>query len=159
MILPACHEVTIAGSVRRGCPQVHDVDLVVWPKYTNAAPAGLFDDQVDADLQPVELLERLEALGVKASPEARIIRFIWAEIPVELYLCEPDGSNYGALLQMRTGSRQFNVFLAQRAQMLHLRYKAGYGLFDDEGKRVDDGSERGIFDALKLKFVLPQDRK
>jgi DNA polymerase/3'-5' exonuclease PolX len=157
-INPACKRVEVAGSVRRGCERVHDIDLVAWPIYVKVSK-DLFG--LETEHKPVHLVEVLRNLPVLNEVRAteKIIRTQSVNgIPIEIYLVEPDGSNFEALWQMRTGSEQFNIHLAMRAQAIGLIYKAGYGIYDFAGKRYDDGTERGIFKALGVEWKEPKER-
>lgn len=171
MLEPVCRRVVIAGSVRRKRAQVHDVDLVIWPDYevvTADHQLSLFIFEHKPSYQATKLLQLARKLGwVEWDPAnwPGIIRIPTSEesglaverIPIELYICEPDGGNFEALLQMRTGSAEYNIRLAKRAQELGLRYRAGYGIYEGE-RRVDDGTEAGIFTALGWEYTLPEFR-
>lgn len=157
---PGCHKIAVAGSVRRKRPQVHDIDLIAWPIYEQVQ-IGAQDmfGQVNLVNLMVKLSELILPPNKTIDPDTRILHLAYP-IPVELYLTEPYGENFGALLQMRTGPAAFNVQMAIRAKKLHLSYKAGYGLFN--GKvRVDEGDhfcEDGIFQRLGLKTIPPEQR-
>lgn len=162
----ACYQIAVAGSIRRGVKRVHDIDLVAWPKYEASGQMDLFGEP--AQMVPnalINLLKRHCGM-VQYRTEGKIIRTRYADIPLELYLVEPNGSNWGAMLQMRTGSEAFNVKLAMLAQERGYRYRAGYGVFDmrlatGEGEtRVDDDSEEGILKALRVSsfYLDPRNR-
>jgi DNA polymerase/3'-5' exonuclease PolX len=171
MIKPVCRQVAIAGSVRRKRPQVRDVDLVIWPEYEVVVvqqQLSLFITEHRPSYQATGLLHLARKLGWDAwdaNTWPGIVRIPTSEesslaverIPIELYICEPDGSNFDALWQMRTGSAEYNIRLAKRAQELGLKYRAGYGIFEGE-RRMDDGTERGIWTALRWEFVPPESR-
>ncbi len=150
---PACHKIEIAGSIRREKKFVHDIDLVLYPIYEEAC-LDLLGFEYAYFVPALE-----DALGmIRIESGAKIVRFSKDDIPVELYLANVDGANFEALWQMRTGSAEFNIRLAQRAVKLGKSYRAGHGIFDPWGKRVDDGTERGIFTCLGLDWVEPQGR-
>lgn len=155
LIRSACHRVEVAGSLRRGLPFVHDVDLVIHARYDELHTQDLFG-VVTVECTPSILIRALMGIVV-FGPNARIIRFAHRGMPVDIYLAEPDGSNVEALLQMRTGSAEHNRNLAARAQSLGLSYRAGYGIFRGDA-RVDDGTEGGIYRALGLVVPRPADR-
>lgn len=171
MLAHACRRVEIAGSVRRGRPMVHDVDLVIWPLYDEVEDRqqlSLFIAEHKKTCQATGLLNMARKLGwdtwdvatwpgiIRIPPSDPAIDPV-ERIPIELYVCEPDGSNFEALWQMRTGSAEYNIRLAKRALELGLKYRAGYGVFDGE-RRVDDGTERGIWAALGWEYVPPERR-
>jgi len=159
---PAVQRIEIAGSVRREKPFVHDIDLVVWPQVERIEKSvDLFTREIIE--RPSKLLNSLEARSRRKSGKTisrlerstetlwpRKLSFYYRQMRIELYVSEPDGSNFGALWQMRTGSEAFNMSLAMRAKKLYLHYKAGYGIFDKDGRRVDNDSEAGIFQVLRL---------
>jgi DNA polymerase/3'-5' exonuclease PolX len=170
-LAPACERINIAGSIRRKSPRVHDIDLVIWPKTqeVETGQPGLFEEPAKI-LLPTFLFARLAQLDWQHDGEDTLTyprkitlpppEIIYEEgeiIPVELYICEPDGSNFGALLQMRTGCEDFNKSLATRAQRLNLKYSAGYGIFKGN-QRMDDGTEDGIFRALGIEPIPPERR-
>lgn len=166
LLAPACNQIKVAGSIRRQKSHVHDIDLVLDPKWEHLVNYDLFGVEIEDVYNPIELNTLLQL----ARPEfvtaldinPRIIKFESAGIPVELYLAEPDGANFEALLQMRTGSAEFNRGMAARAQDRRLHYKAGYGIYrltaSNLLERVDDGTEAGIFAALKMAWVDPEKR-
>lgn len=171
MLRATCQRIEIAGSVRRQRPQVHDVDLVIWPiveVVETPQQLSLFVVEHRKIYAATALLQQARRLGWDEWPADTwpgIIRIPTSaefglaveRIPIELYVCEPDGSNFEALLQMRTGSAEYNIRLAQRAIHLGLRYKAGYGVFAGS-QRMDDGTEAGIWAALEWEYVPPEGR-
>jgi DNA polymerase/3'-5' exonuclease PolX len=157
LLIDSVDEIEPAGSVRRGRAYVHDLDVVVHAKYKRTGPVGLFEmDDAPVNYQPADMVQALAGI-VEVKAMAKIVRFEFERIPVELYIAERDGSNFEALLQMRTGSAAFNASLASRARRMGLEYRAGYGLYQ-MGRRVDDGTERGIFAALHLPYLTPERR-
>lgn len=163
---PACRRIEIAGSVRRGVRKVHDIDLVVWASYHDAAQQDLFGGQTTLLSPPDALYNAIRFLNQPVKDTAidpKILRFAYYGIPVELYLAERNGANFEALWQMRTGPAGHNASLARLAQEQRLYYHAGHGIFqlgpDNRfGSRVDDGSEAGIYAALGLTCPLPANR-
>jgi DNA polymerase/3'-5' exonuclease PolX len=155
---PAVHKMEIAGSIRREVKYVHDIDLVAWPKYEDIGQPVLFGEG-SGEMYPSQLVDLVKqyadmmAIGPKMDefkPGGKIIKFERCGIPVEIYLVEPDGSNWGALLQCRTGSAEFNRRLATEAIKLGLRYSAGYGLYEKPGVRMDDDTEEDILRQLGI---------
>lgn len=158
---PVVNRMEIAGSIRRGCKDVHDVDLVVWPIYVPfvGEQLDLFEAVEPEPNYPLELVELVKEYADRTSdgiqmdpykPGGKIIRFVRYGIPVELYLVEPDGSNFEALWQVKTGSAEFNTRLAMEAARYNKKYRAGYGVFDLDGHRLDDDTEAGIFKVIGI---------
>lgn len=159
-----CHRVEIAGSIRRECKMVHDIDIVIWPvvETLRTEQLGWFGQSGKlVNIYPRRLFQLLNTNGwgiFNPKEYPRKLNFKYNDIPVELYICEHDGSNFEALWQMRTGSAEFNRNLAIRARQLGLQYRAGYGIYRGD-ERVDDGTEAGIFHSLGLKLVRPVERR
>lgn len=161
----SCERLEIAGSIRRGKDYVHDIDLVAQAKYEVVQTTNLFGEIQQVLTPPTQLLNTIRSLDVAfeepKSADPSIIRFSYWKMPVEVYLTARDGSNYYALLQMRTGSAGFNATLATRAREQGKYYKAGYGIFESDqpnAARLDDGTEAGIFMALNMPFRTPNNR-
>ena len=148
-----CLKIEVAGSIRREVKQVHDIDLVAWPLYRETGQITIFE--YDPELKPVELLNALKDFQVfynlQHSENPKIISFSYEGFPVEIYLVEPDGNNWEAMLQTRTGSMAFNIRLCSEAKKLGLVNRAGYGIYKAfPGERVDDGTEAGILSVLGI---------
>jgi DNA polymerase/3'-5' exonuclease PolX len=157
---PACSRLELAGSVRRGNKhQVHDIDLVAYAVYEDYTQRNLLGEEQWVHTGPNRLVRLIRTFTEIKEPEVdvKILKFTWDCMPVEIYLSERDGSNFEALLQMRTGGAAHNAFLARRAMELRLEYKAGYGVFSS-GHRIDDGTEQGIYTALRLPYTIPSKR-
>ncbi|MBA4420249.1 MAG: hypothetical protein C0391_03805 [Anaerolinea sp.] len=158
---PYCQMIETAGSIRRGVKQVHDIDLVAWPYYQETGQITLFD-QAPA-LEPIRIREFLlsSSWAEDISIGPKIITFTFDGFPAEIYLVEPDGHNYGAMMQMRTGSAAFNIRLAMQARQKGLIYRAGYGIFKPlTGEQLDDGTELGLLKTLGIStfYLDPKNR-
>jgi DNA polymerase/3'-5' exonuclease PolX len=160
VLSPACELIAIAGSIRRQAPQVHDIDIVIYPIIERVGQLSLLEVDSVLTMYPHLLFDVLAGNGWAAlsfGRYPRIVRFEYRMMPVDLYIAEPDGSNYYSLLQCRTGSEIFNVNLVQRCRRLGLQYRAGHGIYKD-GARFDDGTEAGIFRAVGMDYVQPWER-
>lgn len=153
---PACDRIEIAGSLRRGNPAVHDIDLVLLPKVS----ADEFSLGGSTPLE--ELLEHMVERGSLASIRGRdrIKCFVATKtgIPVDLYVAGPD--TWGTLLLIRTGSKEHNIRLAQRAKELGMKLRAsGDGIEDGHGKLLKVEAEEDVFRILGLSYLAPEDRR
>lgn len=151
---PYCARIEVAGSVRRGRPWVNDVDFVV------------------LDPNPAEFRQRAgaNAIGVKDGPEILIVRlrdgtqvdFFFAHGPTTELLDTKPG-NWGTVLLCRTGSKEHNIHLAQRAQKLGFKWETMIGLtfaVDMKGTQImASETEEDIFKELDLPFIKPEDRE
>lgn len=161
ILAPACALIMVAGSIRRRARQVHDIDIVLYPIVEHVGQLNLFDPAALMVSYPRVLFETLRLhdwAGYSFGNYPRVIRFDeYHGIPVELYLAEPDGQNFYALLQARTGSTSYNMSLVQRAGRMGLNYRVGHGIYNGQ-TRVDDGTEAGIWRALGLDYIDPEQR-
>ena len=165
-LYPGCVRIEVAGSVRREKAQVHDIDLVAWPMREQIETPSLLGESVTTTGGPDRLVAILKTMTrevIHSTADSKILHFAFNGIPVEIYLAEPDGSNFEALLQMRTGSEFHNKMLARRAYQLKMFYHAGYGIYRigpdmRYSIRVDDGTEQGVYAALMLPYLQPQIR-
>jgi DNA polymerase (family 10) len=163
-----CERIDIAGSIRRGRPEVHDLDLVLL-------------------LKPGKRAE-LEA-RVKRSANTRVTKngpqiiglILHNGMQVELYIAtEAEDTllgriptNYGMRLLAMTGSKAHNIKLAQWAKDNGFHFHPYRGLMqggkyvpaEGGGEEYEGGyvcageTEQEIFDALGLAFVPPENRE
>lgn len=168
----------VAGSIRRARSWVHDVDLVIQPRFEGRR-ANLLGEQMEISL----LDERLSALAQKGEltltqngPKAK--RGIFQDIPFDVYVTTAE--TWPVVLLIRTGSALHNVMLCKRARDRNMLLKAdGSGLFRSQrcnscggvgcarcggggvvpGQQVDCPSEDAIFKALGMASLPPAMRE
>lgn len=147
--------IEIAGSLRRGNPTVHDIDIVLLPQRSS-------DQFVLGDEMPLDqILRRLVATGslTEVRGKEKMKCFIAAKtgIPVDLYIATPE--TWTTLLLIRTGSREHNIKLAQRARELGMKLRAsGDGIEDANGQLLRVGTEEELFSLLQIPYIPPEDR-
>lgn len=166
LLAPYIEKALVVGSIRRGRSVVHDVDLLVVPKY--ATNADWFGGRMEVNLtaQAVDkfLVTHIFEARKKKDGTTMVgkgVAFLEFEgVPVDIYYAD-DSTWYGLML-IRTGSAAHNQSLATKALHQGKRLHAdGTGVWDAEGKtRYDDGkSEEGIFAALGLAYRRPDERE
>jgi len=147
MIEPMVKRCEVAGSIRRGKPICNDIDLVV-----------LMDSE---DFEPV--VEMLKGFNMKVSEPTytksrKILNLDFeyegkkGQIFITFYR-----KYFGGLFMHRTGSRDFNVFMATKAMKKGLKFSM-YGLHDRKTSRFIVGRERQIFEVMGMLFVYPKNR-
>ena len=139
-ILPHCQRVEVAGSIRRRKSEINDVDLVLIPE-------SLLKHRIVAGLQRTMNAEVLKS-GDK------VAQLIINGVNVDLYFAKKE--DFIALLLFRTGSAQNNMKLASKARSMGLKF-SHYGVFKG-ATRIDDNTEEGIYKALNLTYLPPQER-
>ena len=135
--------VTPAGSLRRGCETVGDLDLLV----TGGNPKDIAE----------HFLKFPKIADIVAHGANKISVKLKEGIQVDVRMLEPE--SYGAALQYFTGSKAHNVALRDRAKRLGLKLSE-YGLFrivDDH--KVAGATEEEVYKGLNLPFIEPELRE
>lgn len=155
---PLCERIEIAGSIRRRCPEIGDIDLVILPGPEGDRPIR---ERLQRNCNPVTDGQQSTTLRMPMSgpwPGAQID--VWFARPETSDLFGTTPTNWGSLLLCRTGSREHNIRIVKKAESEGLRWKPHEGLFDAAtGKLITSQTEEQIFEALGMKFVNPGDRR
>lgn len=162
---PHCARVEIAGSIRRGCPEVKDIEIVAVPLLKDEETPGLlFSEPVRTNL----LYRWATRSGVNwiktgtsqivpwtIKPDGKYWRgLLPAGIKLDLFIAEPD--NFGLIFAIRTGSAEFTQALVTRAREVKLPSVDGY--LTRDGERVPTPEERDVFELLRLEWLDPARR-
>lgn len=128
----------VGGSFRRQAKMVGDLDIVVQA------------DSLSDILLPDIYFDRL---GEQASHGT--VDLGGQSLGVDIWCATP--SQWGAFLWYITGSKELNVIMRQKAKAQGLKLSQ-FGLF--KGRvQIDDGSERGVSDALGMDWIDPVARQ
>lgn len=146
---PYCSRIEVAGSIRRGCPHVNDIDLVLIPRDPSALRDRVLRNATPIQDGPLNLLVRLRT-GIQLD--------IFIAHAGKRDLLESKPSNWGSLLLCRTGSKEHNIKLAQRASRMGLQWKIYEGIFRGRDL-IASATEQDIFTALELDYLEPKDRR
>jgi len=175
---PACAQIEIAGSLRRGKATVGDIEIVARPLVEErpvAGQLGLFGDGQPATVERVSLLdpllERLAAAGEihQARPFTHE-KGAWGEkykkfwtaldggvIQVDLFLVNAE--NWGAILMIRTGPSDFSrAVVDQFRRDKKYRQQGGYLISQSSGQIVPVPKERDYFRYLGIAYIPPEQR-
>lgn len=175
-LAPYCERIAIAGSLRRERPVVNDIDLVV-----------LLKEGLDADFRArmqrrcrlkmsgpqclvADLPLRHPAPAVAGEPgEVKVQIDVWFATGSRRDLLDTSPGNWGSLLLCRTGSKEHNIFLCERARQRGLKWNPHFGLFGPPGWPEVTSSARSvclasetedaIFDALDLPVIPASQRE
>ncbi len=135
-------EISMVGSLRRGCETCGDLDILA-----AGGPATLMDA-----FTGYKLVERVLAHGgTKSSVQ------LWGGFQADLRLVPRE--SLGAALQYFTGSKAHNIALRDRAIQRGFKLNE-YGLFKaDSDEKVAGDDEEAVYEALGLAFVPPELRE
>lgn len=150
ILAPFCARIEIAGSIRRRRPEVGDIDLVIEPKPGKRRyirdrclswhPAIIEDGQIN-------LLFKVKGIQID---------LFFADEPGRDLFAEP--GNFGSLFICRTGSKDFNIWLCNRATAMGLHWNPYRGVVQ-KGKIIASQTEEAVFKALGLDWIKPEERE
>jgi len=160
---PAFTQICFAGSMRRLCPEVHDLEYVAEPSEGDALTIVLDSLLSSGYLAWDETTKRngplwkrfvLPALAMDGSDG----------LPVDLFLANKE--NYGYIHMIRTGPADWSHYMVTPLSKgglrpSHLRCKDGFvwqQAAGGEAVKLPLPSERDLFAAWGLEYVLPQER-
>ena len=147
---PLCERIEIAGSIRRQRPECADIDLVILAP----DPAAV---KQRCRMRCAPVIDGLSNATFRMSSGVQLDLF-FARPPVP-DLIESKPCNWGSVLLCRTGSKEHNVFLCQRAHKLGLKWNPQEGVLDPEGYVIASETEQQIYEMLGLPFILPVHRE
>lgn len=164
---PHCERIEIAGSIRRGKPDVGDVEILYVPKFGTGLERGsMFESEINLAQRAIETLERdgilkrrLSATGQQTWGEKNKLAVHCASgIPVDLFASTIP--NWWVSLVIRTGSAETNLRLTTGAQRLGRTLHAyGSGVSDSSNAVLTPAtSERDVFDLCGVPYLDPNER-
>jgi DNA polymerase (family 10) len=149
-LAPYCERGEIAGSTRRKCPVVHDIDLVVLASDWDGLRARAL--ALSHEICSGEQVFRIETrTGVQVD--------IYRARRAFRDLLENRPTNFGSLLLCRTGSAAHNIMLCERAKAKGWHWQPHQGLFNAKNELLASETEEEIFKALGMGFVPPEQRQ
>lgn len=174
LLRPVCDRVEVAGSVRRACDVVNDLEVCAIPKVALLRDGTLFEQRVDllGKLMDQVTAGRVQGVSRPADPGRGLRKPPWGQKQKRLMLFDHGrwfavdlfiGSveTWGALLAIRTGPAEFSQLLVtQRAdggampdgwRCKDLRVATPQG-------RRDTPSEAEFFEALGVPCWDPRER-
>lgn len=155
-LAPLCERIEIAGSIRRGRPEVGDVDLVILPK-PEQLPA--IKTRCAQKCETVRDGEQNCIYRLPLSDHTEIQLDIFFARPAVRDLLNTAPGNFGTLLLCRTGSKEHNIFLVEHAKRMNLRWNPYRGVIDSAGNVLASETEEDIFKALDLSWIKPENRE
>lgn len=167
MMLPYCHRAMVAGSIRRGKPEVKDIEIVCAPKLiTGADPEKLFGDGFRNLLYEWALDSGIvwikpgtdEIIEWPIKPDGLYWRGVITagQDSVKLDVFLTTAENFGTTLLIRTGSSDFNRGVMAHARMVHRPCYSNH--FHHAGEPVEFEEEYDVLDFLGLEYVEPNQR-
>lgn len=141
---PYVSRIDIAGSLRRECKFVRDLDLIIIPKKGKRTALDDYIVETCAD-------EGTQVVGGDA-----ITRFKWLDFTIDIYWATKE--TFVMLKMVRTGSAEHNIEMAMRAKAKGWAWHTAGYLTDPTGKRRIPRTEQQIFNWLDTPYLAPEHR-
>lgn len=160
ILAPLCEpgKCKIAGSVRRGREIVGDIEIVCLPKKAKVTAPGELLPTVQNLVIHYFNKEHHRRRGIKILKGGqRYLQVLVGSVQVDIFM--PLASQWGRILAIRTGPKNFAIQLAQRWKQLG--YKGIRGKLhpeSGEGYQPDFPTEKSFFKFLNWNFIQPQKR-
>lgn len=162
---PCTRAMTFAGSLRRRCSMVSDIEFLYIPKF-GPVQDGLFQKE-NADLFEWRLSELLEAkILVKREsdkgnpigygPRNKYLVHRQSGLPVDVF--RSDDLGWWSYLVCRTGPKDSNIAIAQGASARGLHWDPYRGFYSPSSGWIHPKREEEVFRIAGLPFKEPQQR-
>ena len=155
-LTPHCERIEVAGSIRRKCQDIGDVDFVCIPKMQAMADL-LGNPETPKNLTAHEIKRRCLAEAwpiIKAGPTYLV--FEGGGVQVDLWFC--DEGNWGSVLMCRTGSKSHNIWIAGIAKNRGGHWHPHCGLQLPGRRTTIAKTETDIYSAIGVDFIPPEAR-
>lgn len=114
-LLPYCDRLNIAGSIRRGKSEVHDIEIVCQPKRVKTGQKDLFGEDTTKEEIHGLFVQNVNSLGkiLKGKPDGRMMQIelktdtFPKTIVLDLFIPQPD--DYYRQFAIRTGSADYSA--------------------------------------------------
>jgi DNA polymerase (family X) len=153
---PACDRIEIAGSLRRRKNVVHDIDIVLLPR--DASEPFVLGKPTTVDGLLHRLVDNGSLTPGRGKEKMKCFVATKTGIPVDIYFATHQ--TWATLLLIRTGSKEHNIRLAQRARQLGMKLRAsGDGVEAANGEILGIQTEEEIFSLLQFPYLRPEQRQ
>lgn len=165
VLAPFCERIVIAGSLRRGKPEVGDVELLFIPRvesrqadFFSSAPVDLASEKIGQMLASQVLAKRPSKTGVFTwGDRNKLAIHTSSGIPVDLF--STTAANWWVSLVVRTGSKETNLLLTNGAIRLGRTLNAyGCGVTEIGGNVIPATSEQHVFELCGVPYREPKFR-
>lgn len=156
LLKPHCERIEIAGSIRRECEIVGDIEIVCIPK---PYETGLFASGIAQVVNPWEKIKGELEYGKSKYTQrilpAYIIGVHGKRVALDLFFA--DVTNWGMILAIRTGSAEYSHEVLAKGWVTR-GYKGEGGHLVQGGKVYDVLEEKDLFARIGLPYCEPKNR-
>ncbi len=151
-IVPSCNRIAIAGSIRREKREVSDIEIVCTPRSIES-PDGLFNTKnarVDSFVNTINKWEKVKGNPVDGKYTRRI-----HETGTEIDFFIVNELNWGTQLLLRTGPKNFNKQMIEKARNSGYVFEGGYLKEIGTKEIVPVYEEEFFFHMINQKYIQP----
>lgn len=157
-LAPFCEKIQIAGSIRRGKPEVKDIEIVCQPK--NEPVIDMFGNEIAQFSALESYLSQVQNVRfVKNGEKYKQIR-LPEGINLDLFIVTPP-AQYGVILAIRTGPAEYSHWLVTPKRQgggCPSFLKVKEGALHNNGKTLLTPEEKDFFEALGVPWTPPDQR-
>ena len=162
-----CKRVIVAGSIRRGCALVGDIEIVAIPRFRQRSMFGVASERSMVDDFLDEWQARVGFGHFRMGPNGAKMKRFWVTsiggeaYQVDLFL-QPDPATWGVNLMIRTGSARYSQL------MVTPKSKGGYmpddyqvngaRVWDRNHQALETPEEEDVFRLWGMDWVDPRER-
>ena len=151
---PHCERIQIAGSLRRKCDEIGDIEIVCIP---GPYEIGMFASGIAKVCNQWKCIKG----NFHAEKNGKKVRYTQREMEdgtkIDIFIATPE--NWGYILAIRTGSAEFSKTLAKQWKRKGFHGKDGMLHRTITGKLIVVPEEEYLFQLIGLNWVEPEDRK
>lgn len=160
LFAPFCERIEIAGSVRRLRPECGDIDLVAIPKFREHRDL-LGNVERRENLLRSNLVQYVRdnrktahwASGKEPQEDGKNFTILGRRAQVDIFCATP--ATFATVLLTRTGSKEHNVWISERARARRAAFKASEGLWLHDRGLIHPQTEHEFYSLLGLPFIEP----
>lgn len=156
LLRPHCDRIEIAGSIRRECEIIGDIEICIIPK---PYETGLFTSGLASIVNLWEKVKgELEYGKCKYTQRilpADIVGVEGKRVALDLFIA--DKTNWGMIFAIRTGSAEYSHKVLA-AGWVARGYKGEGGHLTYKGKVYDVPEEKDLFDRIGIPYCEPKNR-
>jgi DNA polymerase/3'-5' exonuclease PolX len=162
LIEPYCERAEIAGSVRRGKPDVHDIEIVCRPKFTFVT--NLLGELVEYCPFYNWLFSHPDMIGKLIKGGAKYRQYALPEgINLDMFIVTPP-AEWGVIMTIRTGPEDFSKWIVTRRREggglpSYMQVKDGVLFNTQTGKIESTPEEIDFLNKIGLGWIEPGKRR
>ncbi len=151
--MPGAKHVEIAGSIRRGCETIGDIDILC----TTATTEEKTEAEGEAIIGSFTNMDGVKHILAAGATKGSVVIELNDQHEIQVDLRVVPAESFGSALQYFTGSKEHNVRLREIAVKKKLKLNE-YGLYQNETRLAGD-NEAAIYQALGVSMIPPELRE